>query len=54
MEWGHLCLRYLSPSVTFCHGKVSADAPVKESILTLTTQALAICNGKTCSVGDLL
>ena len=25
--------RYWSPSVNFCHGNVSADAPVKEQLL---------------------
>ena len=38
----------------FCHGDVSADAPVKGTFLTLTTQTLKIRNGETCSVEDLL
>ena len=48
----NLYFRYLSPSVNFCYDDVYAGAPVKVTILTLTTQALTICNGETCSVDD--
>ena len=50
MDWEHLNLQYWSPSVKFCHGDVSADGPVKGTILTLTTQSLMICNSETCRV----
>ena len=39
-----------STSVT----NVFADAPLKGTFLTLTTQMLAICSAKYCSVDDLL
>ena len=45
----HLYFQYWSPSVTFCHCDVSADTPVKGTILTLTTLTLAVCNGETYS-----
>ena len=49
MDWEHLHFRYWSPSVNFCNGDVSADAPVKGTIQTLT-----IYNGQTCRDDALL
>ena len=54
MDWEHHYFRYWSPSVNFCHDDIYAVAPVKGTIITLTTSALTICNGKTCRVDDLL
>ena len=56
MDWyiQHQSVRYWRPSVNFCHGNVSADAPVKGTLLALITKTLTICNGETCRVDDLL
>ena len=54
MDWEHLYFRYWSPFVDLSHGEVSADAVVKRTILTLTTQPLTIFIGETCRVDDLL
>ena len=37
MDWENHYFRYWSASVNVWHGDVSADAPVKGTILTLTT-----------------
>ena len=52
--WEHLYFRYLRIYVNFCYGVASADAPVKGTILTLTTQSLTLYNCETCRVDDLI
>ena len=53
MEWEQL-FQYWSSSVSLCHGDVRADAPVRGTILTFTTQTLTICNDEYYIVDDLL
>ena len=50
----YLCFLVLGSLRHIFHDDVSADASVKESILTLTTKKLTFCNGENGTVNDLL